>query len=109
MNPGARNAKIEIQKVFHTKDEIGNQEKDWKRHCAPWAYVNNLSGSEYWEAARLNNKANVIFSVRYSKAIGEVNPGAYRIVWGGKVYNITYIDNVQYKNQAVKIHAAKEE
>ena len=30
----------------------------------------------------------------------------YRILFGGRIYNISFIDNVQYKNKTMKIRAA---
>ena len=43
--------KITIQKSVAGNDKAGNHVLSWQDYYICHAYVNNLSGSEYWEAA----------------------------------------------------------
>ena len=72
------------------------------------AYVNNLSGKEYWEAAQLNAEKEVFFLIRYCSEVKEIDTEHFRILFRGQVYNITFIDNVKYQNKTIKLRAALE-
>ena len=109
MNAGAYREPVVIEKNSYTQDEIGNQVEVWKEHYKGYAYMNNLSGTEYWEAAQTQSQNTVIFVLRYHPQIADMNTREYRIVHGGKAFNITSIDNVQYKNETVKIRATEKE
>lgn len=56
--------RIIIQKSMAGNDKAGNHVLDWQDYYTCHAYVNNLSGKEYWEAAQLNAKKRVVFLIR---------------------------------------------
>ncbi len=100
--------KIVIQKSMAGNDKAGNHILSWEDYYACHAYVNNLSGSEYWEAAQHNAEKEVFFLIRYSSEVKEIDTEHFRIVFRGQVYNITFIDNVKYQNKTLKLRAALE-
>ena len=71
--------------------------------------MNNLSGTEYWEAAQTQAQNTVMFIMRFHPLLSAMNTREYRLMHRGKAYNITSIDNVQYKNETVKIRATAKE
>lgn len=87
-------------------EENGNHILNWADCYSCAAYVNNLSGKEYWEAAQVNAQAEVNFVVRHCSEVAVMDTEHYRILFRGRIYNISFIDNVQYKNKTVKIRAA---
>lgn len=107
MNAGAYREPIEIQKSEYEKDEIGNQKECWETVYRGFAYVNNISGMEYWEAARTQSENTVMFHTRYHKRLEELDSKNCQIIWKGKAYNVNSIDNVQNKNEIVKFRAIK--
>lgn len=109
MNAGAYREPITIEKSGYTEDEIGNQIQGWAEYYKGYAYMNNLSGSEYWEAAQTQAESTVMFFLRFHKLLETMNTKEYRLVHRGKEYNITFIDNVQYKNETIKIRAKLKE
>ena len=109
MNAGAYRERVLIQKASITEDEIGNQKSDWIDYFKGNAYMNNLSGSEYWEAAQTQSQNTVVFIFRYHRMLSQINTREYQLVHNGKEYNISSIDNVQYKNETVKIRAVAKE
>lgn len=109
MNAGAYRHRIEIRKSSYTEDDIGNQKKVWKEYFKGYAYMNNLSGSEYWEAAQTQSQNTVMFIMRYHPLLAVMNTKEYYLVYNGAEYDITSIDNVQYKNETVKIRAVVRE
>lgn len=105
MDAGAYAQRISIEKVVQSYDSIGNPVEEWKPFRKTYAYMNGLSGKEYWEAATLNAENTVDFVCRWKKFFNEMDTKNYRIVWNGKVFDIKTIDNVQFRNDTVKIRA----
>lgn len=99
--------RILIQKSTDGKDENGNHVLMWNDYFSCAAYANNLSGEEYWEAARVNSQTDMYFMVRYCSELSEMDTENYRIVFRGEIYNITFIDNIQYRNRQLKIRVTK--
>lgn len=109
MNAGAYREPVRIEKSSFTEDGIGNRLSVWSEYYKGYAYMNNLSGSEYWEAAQTQSQNTVMFVLRYHPLLGAMNTKGYRIVHRGREYDITSIDNVQYKNETIKIRATAKE
>ena len=105
IDAGAFREIIEIQKCRYTEDSIGNQESIKEIYYRCRAYVNNLSGNEYWAAAQTHAEDTVVFTLRYCKKLQNMDTKSYSILWEGNDYNILSIDNVQNKNEIVKIRA----
>lgn len=98
--------RIMIQKSSTKKDGTGNHTLVWSDHYKCYSYVNNLSGKEYWEAKQVNAETEIDFVIRYCSEVSGLDTEHFRIVFRGNLYNISFIDNVQYKNKTVKIRAA---
>lgn len=109
MNAGAYREPVVIEKRGYTEDEIGNQASVWEEYYRGYAYMNNLSGTEYWEAAQTQAQNTVMFILRFHPLLGAMNTKEYRLVHRGREYDITSIDNVQYKNETIKIRATAKE
>lgn len=93
------NKKIIIQKFDTVTSPNGFDEEKWINWETVWASKNNLSGKEYFAAKQFNEEKTVKFEVRYQKKLDELNSTKYRIIHDGKIYDITYIDNFQYRNE----------
>ena len=93
--------RITIQKSSVKTDKIGNHAAVWEDVYSCAAYANNLSGKEYWAQSELD------FIIRYCSEVAALDSEHYRIRFRGDLYNITFIDNVQYKNKSVRIRAER--
>lgn len=109
MNAGAYREPVTIEKNSYTEDDIGNQVLTWIEYYRGYAYMNNLSGTEYWEAAQTQAQNTVMFILRFHHLLEAMNTKEYRLIHRSKEYNITSIDNVQYKNETIKIRATAKE
>lgn len=98
--------RITFQKSEAGTDKNGNHVLNWADCYSCAAYVNNLSGKEYWEAAQVNAQTEINFVIRHCSEVAVMDTEHYRILFRGRIYNISFIDNVQYKNKTVKIRAA---
>lgn len=98
--------RITIQKSGTQKDKNGNHMLVWEDYYKCFSYANNLSGKEYWKAKQVNAETEIDFVIRYCSEVSGLDTEHFRIVFRGNLYNISFIDNVQYKNKTVKIRAA---
>ena len=110
MISNGRPHKITIQKnSAPTKDESGFETDAWQDFYENYAYVNSLSGNERWQAAQVASDRTIRFALRWHPLLDAIRPKEYRILFAQKVYTITFVDNVQYKNETVKIDALEVE
>lgn len=103
------NNKITIQKQTITQDEIGNEDISWTDLYVVYAYINSLYGAEYYTAAAYNQENTITFTMRWFKALDELNLADYRIIFNDVPYEIKSVDNVEYRNRVVKIKAVCKE
>lgn len=99
--------RITIERSEGARDKNGNHKLVWKECHSCYAYVNNLSGKEYWAASEVNAQDEVNFVIRYCEKIKDMDSEHFRIVFRGTLYNISFVDNVQYQNKTVKLRAAR--
>lgn len=107
MRIGQWRQRIVIQKNRMRKDKDGNQRNEWEDYFTCWAYANNLSGKEYWEAALVNQEESLFFLVRYCKELKDLDSTKYRILFRGDIYNITLVDFIQFQNKVIKLRAER--
>lgn len=105
MDSGAYRELITIQKYVKGFDDIGNPSDEWKEWKKACAYVNGLSGREYWEAANVHQENTADFTFRWKRFFDSMNTKQYRLVFNGGIYNIKNIDNIKFRNKNVKIRA----
>ena len=108
MNASMLKNKITIQKKTAIPDDIGKISEVWSDFMVVHAYA-NLSGQELIVAAANGQQDTVTFSVRYCRALADLNSNDFRIVFMGRVFNILTVDNVQFLNVELKIRAVEEE
>lgn len=103
MNVGRLNHRITIQRFTEYEDENGFTKEGWADLKTVWCSMNNLYGKEYWEAKQYEAESTVEFVIRYS-ACKDLSVKD-RLKKGDKLFNITSVDNVMYKNEVFKVKA----
>lgn len=101
MDIGELKHRITFQKLVTDINENGFEMEDWQDYKTVWAAITNLHGREYFEAAAVKAENTVKFKIRY---IQNIEP-TMRIIFKGKRYNITSIDNIKYANKFIEIKA----
>lgn len=99
--------RILFQKSSSAKDKNGNRILSWADFYSCAAYANNMSGEEYWAAAQTNSQTDMYFRVRYCSELKDLNSEKFRIIFQDEIYNITFVDNIQYSNKMLKIRVTK--
>ena len=99
-----KDKKITILYSTIVEDEIGNQEEVE----APipggeniWAYYRQASANEIYGAASVNYKVEAVFEINWRNDINTT----MKILYKGKKYNITRIDDYEGYKQDLKIYA----
>ena len=101
MNPGELDKRITFQRLTTTTNKNGFEVETLEDFKTVWAKVSNLHGREYFEAAAVQRENTVKFTIRY---LPDVNP-SMKILFQGRQYNITSIDNIKYQNRYMEIKA----
>ena len=103
MNAGAYRALVTIQKLTTQRDSDGYESEIWEDYYSNYAYINKLSGKEFWAAAETAAQNTVRFALRWHSQLDLVNSKDYRLIFNDHIFNITNVDNVQFRNETVKI------
>lgn len=103
MNAGAYRDLVTIQKLTTQRDSDGYETEIWEDYYSNYAYINKLSGKEFWAAAETAAQNTVRFELRWHSQLDLVNSKDYRLIFNDHIFNITNVDNVQFRNETVKI------
>lgn len=95
--------RITIQELTVVTNENGFDEETWSDLMTVWSRKENLSGREFWAAKVVQGELTVGFGVRYGKWVDTLDSRTNRIVHGTKIYNITFVDNVEFQGKFVRI------
>lgn len=107
-NTGKLNQRITIQhKPLSVTDEIGYQPDGWTDFHTCWAAVNTASGSESWQSGERVQESTVNFKIRACKLLKEINTTEYRIVYGGRYYDIVAIDDMLFAGSLLNIRTVE--
>ncbi|EPY6492400.1 phage head closure protein [Clostridium sporogenes] len=116
VNIGDLNKRIVIQKYIINQNENGFDIEEWIDYKSVRAAMNNLWGKELYAAKAVQAENTVEFIIRYSKDLKNINTKEYRIKTikdknatkekdRYRYFNITFVDNIRYKNRWLKIKA----
>lgn len=101
MSIGKMRHRITFQRITSVINENGFESEMPQEYQTVWAAVTNLHGKEYFEARAVQEENTVKFTIRYLAGIDQT----MKILFQGKAYNITAIDNIKYKNRYIEIQA----
>lgn len=93
--------RITLQVFTTVVNENGFEVETWIDFKTLWSAVTNLHGREYFAAAAVKAENTVKFTIRYTEGIDE----SMRILFKGKQYNISSVDNIRYANKFIEIKA----
>lgn len=103
LDVGKLDKRITVQRHEVITDSSGNQTQEWIDFHSCWAAVNGSGGREYWQARQQHEENTVNFKVRFCLALHDINTVDYRILFDGRAYNITYIDNMLFSGSLLNI------
>ena len=101
-------SRITIQRSEVATDAIGNHLSVWVDYWSCAAYANLASGKEYGAAGQTLGSDTLVFEVRWCERLRDLDSTKYRILFGGSIYNITCVDDVQFRHEKLKLTAQRE-
>ena len=107
METALLNVRITFQKNEVVADGIGNHKTKWTDYYSCLDSVSGESGSEKNVAANTLYDSDLAFTVRYCKALKDADSTKFRVVFNGELYNITFVDHMNYKNKCLKFRCRK--
>lgn len=107
MEVALMNVRITFQKNEVIKDSIGNHKNEWSDYYSCYATVSGESGSESSVAANTKYDSDLAFTVRYCKKLADADPTKMRVIFNDELYNITFIDHMNYKKECLKFRCKK--
>ena len=107
MNIAGLRVRITIQKNETVTDRYGNHKSEWTDWFSCWAtaVTSGISSSEEESAGHTVEADRLDITVRWSSETAAVNSKQYRILLGGRIYNILNIDEMGFKHNSRKLHA----
>ena len=101
-------SRITIQKAVVQTDAIGNHTNAWVEFYSCAVYANLASGKEYGAAGQTLGSDTLVFEVRWCEKLRNLDSTKFRILFGGNIYNITCVDDVQFRHERLKLTAQRE-
>lgn len=88
-----------------TIQKINEDTEIWEDLFNLHARVNKSNGSEYLNAGAVQSKSNRVFEVRYFPGLEAIDDsrGLYRIIYKGRLFNITDYDDYLETHKTVKL------
>lgn len=106
MNIAALRARIIFQRNSVNVDEIGNHQNTWADYYTCWATISARTAEETQDAAQTLEQSTMNFTVRFCADVAAINSTSYRIIFDGKIYNITSVDPMGVKHKSMKFKAS---
>lgn len=106
MNIAGLRVRITIQRNETVTDKYGNHKSVWLDYFTCWAtaVTSGLSSSEDETTGHTVEADRLDMTVRYSSETAAVNSKQYRVLLGGRIYNILSIDEMGFKHNSRKFH-----
>ena len=84
---------------------LNEDSEAWEDLYTLHARVNKSSGSEYLNAGASQSRSTLVFETRYFKDMESIDDSRdlYRIVYRGRLFNITDYDDYQEQHKTVKL------
>ncbi|MCW6665309.1 phage head closure protein [Aerococcaceae bacterium NML191219] len=96
---------IEINAV--QVDDIGNHINEWHEFYQCHALIDTKQASEKIGESYVFDDSKVVFMVRWCQKLSSIDSLKFRVRLNDVLYNITGIDQMNYKNRLLKLHCQK--
>jgi SPP1 family predicted phage head-tail adaptor len=91
---GDMNRRITLQRATVVRNEFNEEIETWATFAEVWANRADVSAAESFRAQEVGAQLTTRFRIRYSATVATLNPRD-RLVYAGKLYNITGVREKQ--------------
>lgn len=103
LNSGMLRHKITIERESLTTDIVGGQSSSWATLIEPFALVKPVSGTERYQAMKLEADVTHRIYIRYSSVISPTD----RIIFNSREMQIRAIINIEERNKWLELHCVE--
>lgn len=103
------NQMITIEAKVIQSDEIGNRLSFWQEYFKTHAKVDTKQLSEKTGEVMVYDNSMVVFILRWCQKLKYLDSLRFRVVFNDVIYNITVIDQMNFKSRLLKLHCRREE
>jgi SPP1 family predicted phage head-tail adaptor len=107
MRIGRMRQRVTLQSLVETTDSYGQRIESWVTQGTYWAFLSSLSGRELVNAQQAKADVTHFLQMRYVGSL-LATPGALpsmRILFNGRVFNLSWVNNVDERNKTYEILA----
>lgn len=101
------NQKIIIEHKTITSDDIGNRLSTWVPYYTGFGFVDTKTVHETVGESHVIDDSQVTITMRWCKALSQLDSVSYRLQLNGQLFNIIGIDDMNFNHKQLKIHAQK--
>lgn len=98
---GSLHQRVQIQKATETRDDYGEVIRTYNTVATRWAKIEDLSGREPFDNARVENYATHMVTVRWYEPLDGAGKNDFRFIYKGMAYNIEAIDNKMKRDRVL--------
>lgn len=103
MNSSDFRERFELIETTYTVDHKGDQVVEDEVVYASFAKVSNLSAREYWDAYALKQESTLKLYCRWHPIFDELDTRKAKVRWRNRIYDITSISNIDYRNEVCEL------
>lgn len=96
---GKLTKRVTILSPVRSENEYLEKPENWQEVASVWAAMEPLTGKEVWEASQVQPIATHKITIRYRPGM----TGALRLSHKGRIFEITYVRDVQEKHEKLEI------
>lgn len=97
MRAGRLRRRVTLQRPVSSRDSYGDDVPTWADAFSRWAGIEPTDGSESWLTHQETATQGIRVVLRYDSNTATISPD-WRIDWGGKKFDIQFINNVGQLN-----------
>jgi SPP1 family predicted phage head-tail adaptor len=104
MKVGSLRHRVTVQSLVETVDQYGQPVQNWDATVSRWAAIRTPNGRDKINADQLKVELTHILTLRYVPGLDVTQ----RLVFDGRVFNITYVINKDERNREQEVYCNEE-
>ena len=98
------NVRVTIQRRENSSDALGNRRSEWADVMSCHATVSAESGQQQRdEGIDTTDATDIAFTVRWCKAIQNIDNTGWRVLFEGRAFDVTGVDHLGFTHKALKL------
>ena len=98
------NVRVDLQRRKNASDAVGNRRSEWETVRSCFATVSSEGGrQEAQGGVAAADATEIAFTVRWCRAVEDVDNTGWRVLFGGRAWDVTGVDHMGFRRECVKL------